>query len=195
MNEINFDEIKRLQEGQKTVFNRIITIYGKFVAGLCLKYMLNREESIDAAQEVFSAVYANIGSFGFKSKFSTWLYRLTVNHCINRLKQLKRRNSFFMEKHSAETGEPLELAEFVADNKKMTDEEMELKETGKIIINELGRFSETDRSIIILSDMEGLSCREIGKILDIPEGSVRSGASRTRRKLKEILEKKHKLKG
>ncbi len=195
MNEINFDEIKRLQEGQKTVFNRIITIYGKFVAALCLKYMLNREESIDAAQEVFSAVYLNIGSFNFKSKFSTWLYRLTVNHCINRLKQLKRRNSFFMEKYCDDNGEPVEMAEFVADKKKLTDEEMELKETGDIIFRELNRFGETDRSIIILSDMEGLSCREIGEILNIPEGSVRSGASRTRRKLKEILRKKHKLKG
>jgi len=190
MEEISFEEIKRLQQGEKQVFNKIIAIYQKRVTALCMKYMLNMDEAVDAAQEVFCSAYVSIKSFGFKSKFSTWLYRITVNQCINRLKSIKSRNAIIDNRHYIDDEEKREQLEFVTDGRKLSDEEMELKETGTAILRELDRFSEMDKSAIILSDMEDYSTGEIAEILDMPEGSVRSSISRTRRKLKEILEKK-----
>jgi len=157
---------------------------------LCFKYMRNMEEALDSAQEVFVAAYTNIKSFGFRSKFSTWLYRLTVNNCINRLKTIKRRESLMAAGLPDGDGGFAELAEMLRDKVKLPDEELELREMGTAVLKELEKFSMTEKSVIILLDMEGFSCAEAGNILGMPEGSVRSSASRTRRKLREMLESK-----
>ncbi|MGD0566282.1 MAG: sigma-70 family RNA polymerase sigma factor [Candidatus Goldiibacteriota bacterium] len=190
MEEISFDEIKRLQNGERMIFDRIILIYKQRVTALCFKYMRNMEEALDSSQEVFVAVYSNIKSFRFQSKFSTWLYRLTVNNCINRLKTIKRRESLMTAGLPDGDGGFVELAEMLRDKVKLPDEEMELKELGTTVLKELERFSAADKSVIILLDMEGFSCAEAGDILGKPEGSIRSSASRTRRKLREMLERK-----
>ena len=91
MREISFDEIKRLQNGEKTVFNRVLKVYKSLVTNLCVKYMRDPEEARDAAQEAFARVYRSVNSFNFKSKFSTWVYTITVNYCISSLKSIKRR--------------------------------------------------------------------------------------------------------
>ena len=188
MDEIAFDEIKRLQAGDREVFNRIIAVYGKRVFSLCGRYMRNTEEAKDAAQEAFCAAYTGIKGFEFKSKFSTWMYRLTVNRCINRLKSIKRRTALHL-KQADEAARAYE-ENFLPGRRRLPDEEMAQKELGLLILKELERFSETDRTIILLHDMEDLSWEEISGILDMPPGSVRSSASRTRRKLKEIMERK-----
>ena len=188
MEEITFEEIKRLQAGDRDVFNRIIAIYRKRVISLCSKYMRNAEEAKDAAQEAFCAAYTGIKGFEFKSKFSTWMYRLTVNRCINRLNSLKRRDA--MHAGRAEEAARSYEENFLKDGGRLPDEEMEQKEFGLLVLKELERFSREDRAIILLHDMEGLSWDEISVIMGMPAGSARSAASRARHRLKKILERK-----
>jgi RNA polymerase sigma-70 factor, ECF subfamily len=189
MEEITTDEIKRLQSGEKPLFNKVISLYKRLVAGMCYKYLRNAEDSSDAAQEVFAALYASIGKFEHMSKFSTWVYRVTVNYCINRLKSIKRRK--IIEYASAGMPEDKErAAEKVADPAVLPDEELETSELKRIAFKELEKFPEKERTLLILRDMEGLSCDEIGRIMNMPVGSVKSLAARTREKLRKTIMRK-----
>lgn len=189
MEEITNEEIKRLQNGEKSLFNRVISLYKKVVAGMCFKYLRSTEDASDAAQEVFAQVYLSIGKFGFKSKFSTWIYRIAVNHCINKLKFFKRRRAI----ENTSDGLPEEresAAERIADAAVLPDDEMEAGELRAMALRELGKFPEKERTLIILRDMEGLACEEIGKIMSMPVGSVKSLAARTREKLRKMITRK-----
>jgi RNA polymerase sigma-70 factor, ECF subfamily len=189
MVEITNEEIKRLQNGEKTLFNRVIMLYKKLVAGMCYKYLRSKEDATDAAQEVFVQLYTSIGKFEFKSKFSTWVYRVSVNYCINRLKSLKRRRAI----EQASTGMPEEkesAAERIPDAAVLPDEQMEAGELKEMAIRELKKFPDKERTLVILRDMEGLACEEIGKIMNMPVGSVKSLAARTREKLRKIIMRK-----
>jgi RNA polymerase sigma-70 factor (ECF subfamily) len=189
MEEITNEEIKRLQNGEKRIFNRVISLYKNMVAGMCFKYMRSAEEASDMAQEVFAQVYSSIKKFGFKSKFSTWVYRVTVNYCMNRLKALKRRR--VIEQASAGNPDDKEReAEKIADRNILPDEEMELGELKALTLRELEAFPEKERAILVMRDMEGLGCEEIAGILGMPVGSVKSKAARAREKLRKIILKK-----
>ena len=193
MQEISFDDIKRLQRGEKQVFNSVIRIYKNLVAGLCMKYMRNTQEAEDMAQEVFALAYGAIDKFQFKSKLSTWLYRMTVNHCINKLKSIKRRRLINPETGPQEDEEATSEIEAVADKSRRADEELELRELKEIVLKELESFDEIERTLIILLDMEGLSVEEISEVLKMPVGSVKSKSARTRRKLAKKVQ--HRLRG
>jgi RNA polymerase sigma-70 factor, ECF subfamily len=144
---------------------------------------------LDAAQEVFVQLYTSIGKFEFKSKFSTWVYRVSVNYCINRLKSLKRRR--VIEQASAGMPDEKERAsERIPDSAVLPDVEMETGELKELAVQELEKFPERERTLVILRDMEGLACEEIGKIMKMPVGSVKSLAARTREKLRRIIMKK-----
>ena len=77
--------------GEKTAIELVQT-YGRRVSALVLRMLGNRAEAEDVAQEVFITVFKQIENFRGDSKFSTWLYRVTVNHCKNRIKYLARRH-------------------------------------------------------------------------------------------------------
>jgi RNA polymerase sigma factor (sigma-70 family) len=183
MEDITFDEIRQIQEGNRGLFDRVMLLYKKRVADLCFKYMRSNEEAADMAQEVFVLLYNNIGSFGFKSGFGTWVYRITVNTCINRLKYHKRRISTGQAMLNAD-GEADDPSEKLPDMSKPADEALELAELRDAILKELDNFPERERTIVILRDMEGLSCEEISAILKVPVGSVKSLAARTRGKVR-----------
>jgi RNA polymerase sigma-70 factor (ECF subfamily) len=190
MEEISQKEIKEFQAGKKQVFNRIMAIYKDRVAGLCFKYMNNMEEARDMSQEIFCAAYTNIKSFEFRSKFSTWLYRLAVNHCISRLRMLKSRMLFQDRPSGKDEYDNKAEMESIGDENRLQDEEMEMKELADMTIKELAKFPCRERTILLLLDMESLSCREISGILKIPVGTVKVIAARTRHKLKKIILKK-----
>jgi RNA polymerase sigma-70 factor, ECF subfamily len=141
------------------------------------------------AQEVFCAAYTNFQSFEHKSKFSTWLYRVTVNLCINRLDNLKRRKYF--ETGSIHADEEKDKQQFdLPDKARRQDEEYEAGETRRMIMEALESFPAEEKSVIILRDMQELEYEEISGILKIPLGSVKSKLSRAREKLKAKLMKK-----
>jgi RNA polymerase sigma-70 factor (ECF subfamily) len=189
MEDISFDEIKKIQEGNKSIFNKVILFYKKRVADLCFKFMRNAEEASDMAQEVFALIYTSIGKFEFRSKFSTWVYRVTANYCMNRLKALKRRRA--IETASAAPPEEKEReTERLADLKKLPDEEMEIQELRAVVMDALKDFPEKERALVIMRDMEGLSCEDISKALDMPIGSVKSKTARAREKLRKIILRK-----
>jgi RNA polymerase sigma-70 factor (ECF subfamily) len=189
MHEIDNGLVKRAQSGDRAAFDGIITAYRQMIIDLCRRYMRNQEEALDMAQDVFCAAHTNIKSFEFKSKFSTWLYRVAVNLCINRLDALKRRHYF--DTGSIHADEEADRREIEIHDKSLgADDELEAKETRQIIMDALEGFDAESRSVVILREMQGLEYGEISGLLGMPIGSVKSKLSRAREKLKEKIMKK-----
>src|SRR5437868_13227376 len=84
--------IRRLQQRDERAFQEVVRLYQHKVYNLVFRFLGNREEAEDLAQEVFVTVFKSIDTFRGDAKFSTWLYRITANHCKNRLKYLGRRS-------------------------------------------------------------------------------------------------------
>lgn len=156
-----------------TVFNTIYSIIG------------NTQEADDIAQEVFLKVYTKAGSFKGESSFSTWLYRITVNRCID---ELRRRNNKIIS-YETEFGEEekLKLKDVLASKETDITEELTQKELQDIIQKAMNSLPEKDRIILTLKEIEGLSYNEIAQIMKISLGKVKIWLFRARQKLKEKL--------
>jgi RNA polymerase sigma-70 factor (ECF subfamily) len=182
--------IKRFLKGEEEAFNRLVLSYQNRVYGLCFRLTGSLDEAEDVAQEIFITVYKSLKNFRGDSRFSTWLYRITVNHCKNRMKYLGRRGYFTSESMD----QPLEvedgeLARQIQSEDMDALSQMEQKEVQKLVQDKIQELDGEHREVILLRDMEGLSYEEISEILGLPEGTVKSRIHRARLELKAKLEK------
>ena len=182
--------IKQFLKGDEESFNRLVLSYQNRVYGLCYRITGNLDEAEEVSQEIFITVYKSLKSFRGESRFSTWLYRITVNHCKNRMKYLGRRGYFSSESYD----QPVEVEDGEV-SKQIESEEMdalgtlEQKETQKLVQEKIAELEDEHREVILLRDMEGLSYEEIADILGLREGTVKSRIHRARLELKAKLEK------
>jgi RNA polymerase sigma-70 factor (ECF subfamily) len=139
---------------------------------------------MDLTQDIFLKAYQNIGKFRFTSAFSTWLYRLAVNLCIDELRKRKK------------IGNPVPLEEALSESDADTPEDNVISsDTERQVWEAINSLKEKDRAIIVLRDIEGLSYKEIAEVFKCSLGRVKSRIHEARQKLKMILEKETELLG
>ena len=175
--------VRRLQKGDERAFRELVQKEGDRVFNLCLKMLRSKSEAEDVAQDVFISVFKKISSFRGDAKLSTWIYRIAVNCCKNRLQYLQRRGA----------GRSMEFSDGVAQDRpemRATSprQKLETKELQTQLERALEQLDEEKRLLIILRDVEDLSYADIGAITDIPTGTVKSRIHRARKSLREILE-------
>ncbi len=187
--------IKKAQKGDVSAFEQIITRYQSVVYSVSYRYAENQDDASDMAQEIFLKMFRTINSFQFKSRLSTWIYRVATNTCLDLLK--KRRNSFSESAYSYDAGYEdadgnQNFAE-VEDTRFMPDKKAEEAETKDVINRAIGRLPDDYRTAVILRDIRGLSYEEIADITDCSVGTVKSRISRARKNLREILSEDREL--
>jgi len=171
------DLVRLCQDGDMTAFEQLFHRHQEQVYGVASRMMGTPEDALDVTQEIFLKAYQKIGKFKFKSSFSTWLYRLATNLCIDELRKRKR---------TANTA-PLEEAVSQADTD--TPEENAIsKDRESQVWKAINSLKEKERAIIVLRDMEGLSYKEIAEVLGCSLGRVKSRIHEARQSLKTILE-------
>lgn len=172
--------ILKVQQGDANAFEALVTAYQKQVYNLALRTVGNPEDAADLSQEAFLRAYRSIGSFRGDSKFSVWLYRLTTNICIDFLRSKGRKPtvSLTMENDDEETQE-LD----VADDRFDPEENFQRAELQRAVQRGLNSLPEEFRTILILRELEGMSYAEIGEILHLEEGTVKSRLFRARSRL------------
>lgn len=136
------------------------------VYNLCYRMLSNRADAQDAAQEAFCKVYKNLGKFKGRSKLSTWVYRITMNHCIDVIRRRKP--------------PALELAEWVASPSRDNDLRMALEKA-------VTSLAPSYRGVFVLHDIQGFRHAEIAQILAITPGSSKSLLHRSRVILRKRL--------
>ncbi len=170
-----------LQEnGDMEAFKQIMNKYKKIIYGFCFRYTGIREDAEDLSQDVFIKVYRNIRSFRRESKFSTWLYRLTVNACLNHIRWQKHEKINEMISLSSDEKEDENRQFDIKDDSANPEQEMLNKELGMIINKTVAQLNYKQRSILILKDFQGRSYEEIAEIMNMNTGTVRSALSRGR---------------
>jgi RNA polymerase sigma-70 factor (ECF subfamily) len=176
--------VSLLKAGQEDAFRALIRRYQGKLFSIAYGITLDREESLDIVQDVFLKVYRNIHGFREESKLSTWLYRVTVNTCLNWLRRWKRR---FKWHH-----QPLENEEGMEARALHTDDDYpekpyERREAERKMWDELKTLPQEARAVFVLKEVEGLSYDEIAGMLNIKKGTVSSRLFHVRKKLREAL--------
>lgn len=184
--------IKKAQKGDANAFETLISRYQNVVYSVAYRYAPSAEDAADMAQEVFLKMFRNINTFKFKSKLSTWIYRVAVNTCIDLVKRNKDDvNTYSIDNvYSDEDG--LGYDE-IADSSPGPDEIALRGEIKNAINSAISLLNIDYRTVIILRDIQGLTYDEISEITDCSVGTVKSRISRARKNLREILSENREL--
>ena len=176
--------ISCLKQGQEEAFRVLIRRYQGKLFSIAFGITLDREESRDIVQDVFLKVYRKIHDFRDEAKLSTWLYRITVNACLNWQRRWKRR--FRWHHQPLEKDEAGHSRELKADDV-YPGELYEQKEFENRMWEQLKALPQDARAVFVLKEMEGLSYDEIAQALNIKKGTVSSRLFYVRKKLGEAL--------
>ncbi|MFD1708855.1 RNA polymerase sigma factor SigW [Siminovitchia sediminis] len=186
MDELVKQRIRQVLKGDQEAFGEIVELYKDKIFSLCYRMLGNRHEAEDIAQEAFVRAYVNIESFHLNRKFSTWLYRIATNLCIDRIR--KKKPDYFLDAEIAGT-EGLTLYSQLAASEKTPDAEVETLELQETVQKEILGLPDKYRSVIILRYMDDLSLNEIAEVLEMPLGTVKTRIHRGREALRKRLHK------
>ena len=183
MSDEDREVVRRVQAGDSEAFEALVEKYKRKTFRLAYGVLRDQEEALDVAQEAFVKAFRSLPKFKGDSAFYTWLFRITMNVALDRKRQrATRAKSLGTEDVPPEEWERTAVATDVS-----PDDEAASAERRARIGRALESLSEQHRTIIILSDIEGLSYREIAEVLAIPMGTVMSRLHNARKRLREIL--------
>jgi len=182
--------IERLKARDERAFIELVEAYEGRVFRLVLRMLGRRDEAEDMAQEVFVQVFKAIGQFRGDSKLSTWLYRIAVNLCKNRMKYLARRYADAQAElepiiERTELGEA-RVATYASVAR--PDQMVEGYQVEQIVHRCIELLEPDFREVLVLRDVEDLTYEEIGEITGLAEGTVKSRIHRARAMLKVSVE-------
>lgn len=172
------DYVQKLQRGQTDAFEALIRRHEKTIFNLVYRMLGDYDEAAETSQEVFLSAYRAIGSFRGDANFSTWLYRIAINHASTRRKSLNLRQQ---RNVSIDNTEPMR------DPQPGPAESLEKKEIRDTVQRALGTLSEDDAAVILLRDLQDVPYDEVAQVLDLPVGTVKSRLHRARQALKSEL--------
>lgn len=176
--------VKQVLKGDQNAFGEIVEIYKDKVFQLSFRMLGNRHEAEDIAQEAFIRAYVNIQSYNINLKFSTWLYRIATNLCIDRIR--KKKPDYYLDAEVAGT-EGLTMYSQIPAQTRLPEDDVESLELQDTIQREISNLPEKYRTVIVLKYIDELSLNEISEILDIPLGTVKTRIHRGREALRKQL--------
>ena len=186
MSDLERSLLKRLRDRDERAFRELLDSHRDRVFNITFRMLGNRAEAEDIAQEVFITVFKTIETFREESKFSTWLYRVTVNTCKNRIKYLARRH----DRDRDELDDTTDSAngQIGAPPPAAPDRALEGAQMEKLLQDAIGKLDDDHRIVIVLRDVEDLSIEEICAITGLPDGTVKSRLHRARLQLRKKLQ-------
>ena len=173
--------INLIIEGNTNAFNILVDRYKDLVFSLALKMVKNREETEEVRQDTFIKVFKSLSQFNGDSKFSTWIYKVTYNTCLDRLKKQKREQQV------------VSIDEFNTNQIKSIDnalDKMENEEREKAIQDCIQLLPADDAFLLTLFYFEEQSLEEIAKVIGLTANNVKVKLFRSRKKLTSILKEK-----
>ncbi|MGE0872770.1 MAG: RNA polymerase sigma factor [Kofleriaceae bacterium] len=190
MSELERSLLRRLRDRDERAFCELLEAHRDRVFNITFRMLNNRAEAEDVAQEVFITVFKTIETFREESKFSTWLYRVTVNHCKNRIKYLARRHDRDRDELDETAAAPqtngVGGAPFIS---AQPDRALESAQMEKLLQEAISLLEEDQRLVVVLRDIEDLSIEEICEITGLPDGTVKSRLHRARLVLRKRLQR------
>jgi RNA polymerase sigma-70 factor (ECF subfamily) len=175
---VDFELIKRAQDGDSAAFNEVVLVYRKRVLGTISRLIARPEDVEDVAQEVFLRLYFSLDQLRTAEVFEPWLYRLTVNAAYDYLRKQRRRQEFRMSDLSEQQ---VVMADAVAGGKAEKNDQYH-KKIRESVDALLGAVSEADRILLMLKEVDGLSLKELEKIYKVNENALKVRLFRARQR-------------
>jgi RNA polymerase sigma-70 factor, ECF subfamily len=170
--------VTRFQSGDESAFRQLMDRHTERVRNLIYSIFHSMEPVDDLTQDVFLKAYRALGQFRFDAAFSTWLYRITVNHCRDEMRKRKIRRYLSLQSLMDTRDKEVTMKTSVHPHE---------NETRELIDRGLQRLPDKYRIPVILKDMEGLSYEEMAEIMRCELGTVKSRLSRGRSMLRTYL--------
>lgn len=191
MGENEKDLVDRARMGDVEAFEKLIEGCQKKVFNIAYKMIGNYDDANELAQEVFLKAFRSIKKFKGDSLFSTWIYKVTANVCLDEIRRRKKRRVYSLD-DDMELNDG-EVKRQIPDNSPTPDLEVESNEIKNAVNKSIQELPDDYKSVIILRDIQGFSYEEISKIVNCPEGTVKSRINRARQALRKILLRKKEL--
>lgn len=177
--------IRRAQQGDNGAFEALLLLHQKKVYNLCLRMSANPDDALDLSQEAFLRAWRSLGQYQFEASFSTWLFRLTSNICIDFLRRKKRRQETSLTESYDDSDEGAELS--VPDAQPGPEQQAMTNETKIELARAMEQLSPEHREILQLRVIEDLQYEQIADILGVRVGTVKSRLARARLSFRKIL--------
>jgi RNA polymerase sigma-70 factor, ECF subfamily len=176
----DWELVQRCQAGDMSAFQELVSRYQQKIFIVILGLLRHREDALEVAQEAFFRAYRKIKGFQGDSSFYTWLYRIAVNTAIDAQRRQNRNPLDFRESMDEVLEERNEVA-------KDPFAELHDKELRAKLMQAINELTPEHRAVIVLRTVEGLSYKEIGRLLNCSEGTVMSRLHYARKKLQDKL--------
>jgi len=166
--------VERALDNDLAAFEKLVARYQNKITSYAARMLNDHDEAEDIAQEAFIKAYRSLDSFRGASSFSTWLYRIVTNLCIDRVRQRKRR-----PQQAYSLDEPLDKEEErggrdVADFSTEPSKSIEREELRQQVRETVAEMPEKLRAVLLMCDIQGMSYESIAQVLECPIGTVKS---------------------
>jgi len=181
--------VRRVQSGQTQAYGELVRRYQDRVFNTCWRICGHLEDARDLTQDAFLKAFENLDAFRQESGFYTWVFRVAVNLSLSQRRSASRRRMASLESGAATGGTQAEdLARRVrrSENDDPAQAASDADLQGRVA-HALQILDDDHRAVVVLRDMEGLDYLQIGTILDIPPGTVKSRLHRARMALRAAL--------
>lgn len=179
--DVDVELVARHRCGDAQAFDQVYSRFVEMVYSLACRLSGSRDEASDLTQEVFLRVYRHLGSFGGRSSLKTWVFRIAINHCRDRLSRWRPLTQ--------PIGDDLGEGEVAYPDPARGPEELAVAaDEGRRVTAALARLPQAFKEAVALRDIEGLSYEEIADVLGVRIGTVRSRIARGRDQLRALLE-------
>ena len=180
LTEVEEDVITRSQCRDLAAFEQLVRKYQPYAFSLAMKFLCDEAEASDVVQDSFLRVWQNIDRYDPKRKFTTWIYKIVVNLCVDRFRVLKRSRSIFLSRDRDPVMEDL------PDERDW--ETMRSHEQLADVIRTLsGRLSPKQRMVFTLRDLQDLTVKEVVEITGLSIGSVKTNLHYARKSIRDVL--------
>ena len=177
------DLILEYQSGKDEALTMIFQRYKKPVLNFALRLLGNRADAEDATGEVFLVLFAKKYTYQPTSKFSTWLYTVTRNVCVSRLRKRKWTVSLFVKRDEQDSPQEWDIP----DTSNLPSDELDKKEAAHTIKKAIEKLPDLQKEALILREYQGMSYQEISNILDCSLEKVKILIYRARERLRDEL--------
>ena len=176
--------IELLKKKDRAAFKSIVETWQDMVYNTAVGILQNAEDAEDVTQETFMQAFESVSSFKGESKFSTWLYRITVSKAMDHIRKKKRKKRFaFIQSLYGKNDKPvIDPPDFFHPGISM-----ENKENAAVLFKAMGKLPPNQKTAFILNKVEGLSYLEISDVMKITDSAVDALLHRAKANLKKIL--------
>lgn len=178
-------DLDALRSGDRVEFARLVETYYEMIFRLAFKMVNDAQDAEDILQETFIKAYRHLDGFDGRSSLSTWLYRIATNEALMFLRRHKHAQFSIDETLETDDGEfePVQIVDWCC----LPEEELMSSEALAHLDQAIGALPPNLRVVFVLRDIQGLSTREVGEVLNLGESAVKTRLSRARLRLREEL--------